>query len=305
MSTYDLHNPTQSNAMTNPHIGFIGIGLMGEAMVRRLLAQGYAVTVWNREPERLATVLPYGALEAASPQAVATACDIVFLCVLGDEAVHQCVLGKDGVLAAPTRRAHSLVDCSTTSPAATRSIAEQAAAHKLDWIDAPISGGPPAALTGQLTIMAGGEEHAFKRVSHVLHALASNITHMGPCGAGQTTKAINQAIVGAGFALMTEAVMLAEAAGIDAKRLPEALAGGLADGALLQRIFPAIAARNFDPPLGYAPQLSKDLDATRDMAQALGCTLPLVEKAAERFAQYVAQSDAHADSRSLILYKQD
>lgn len=290
--------------MTALRLGFIGIGLMGEAMVKRLLAGGHRVTVWNREPERLATVLTHGALPAASPADVAAACDIVLLCVLGEEAVQQCVFGAQGVLSAPTPRARLLVDCSTVNPDATREMAARAARHNLDWIDAPVSGGPPAALEGQLTIMVGGDTAVIARAKSVLHTLGTNVTHMGPVGAGQTAKVINQAIVGVGFALMTEVVLLAEAAGLDAALLPRAMAGGLADSALLQRIYPAVAARDFEPPLGYARQLAKDLNAVRAMGQELGYVSPLADQAATRFLAYVDAGGGDADSRSLILHEQ-
>ncbi len=124
---------------------------------------------------------------------------------------------------------------------------------------------------------------------------------MGNPGAGQATKVVNQAIVGVGFALMTEAVLLAEALGLDTSLVPRALAGGLADGAMLQRIFPAIAARDFTPPLGYVRQLAKDLKAVHHTSTALGCALPLVENATLRFSAYADDGGAQADSRSLIL----
>src|SRR5690606_34484840 len=140
-------------------------------MVRRLLARGHTVTVWNREPERLSTVLPHGAVLAASPADVAATSDTVLLCVLGEDAVQQCVFGAAGGLHAPQPRASLLIDCSTVDPAATREMAARAAMHNLNWIDAPVSGGPPAALEGQLTIMVGGDAAAIAQANNVLHTL--------------------------------------------------------------------------------------------------------------------------------------
>lgn len=279
-----------------PRIGFVGIGLMGEAMVLRLREQGHPVTVWNREPERLATVLPSGAVAAASPADVAAASDVVLLCVLDAQAVEACVFGPRGVAAAGGT-GRLLVDLSTIAPADTRALAGRAPG--LCWVDAPVSGGPAAARAGSLAIMAGGADADLGRALPILRCLG-RVTHMGPVGAGQTAKVLNQAIVGAGFALMSEVVLLAEAAGIDAARLPDCLAGGLADSVLLQKIYPRIHARAFDPPIGYARQLSKDLQMVRAFAHAHGCALPLVEQAAERYAAYVAAGGAMADSTSLI-----
>jgi 3-hydroxyisobutyrate dehydrogenase len=123
---------------------------------------------------------------------------------------------------------------------------------------------------------------------------------MGPVGAGQTTKIINQAIVGTGFVLMAEALMLAEAAGIAAEHLPECLAGGFADSALLRRIYPQMHARAFEPPKGYARQLLKDMKAVKEFAHGLGLNLPLVEQATERYATHVDNGNAMRDSASIV-----
>jgi 3-hydroxyisobutyrate dehydrogenase len=148
--------------------------------------------------------------------------------------------------------------------------------------------------------MAGGDPAAFERARPVLAELGANVTHMGPVGAGQTTKIINQAIVGVGYVLMTEAALLAESAGIDAARLPECLAGGFADSALLQKLYPRIERRDFDPPQAYARQLLKDVKAVATFAREVGCDLPLLETARDRFAQYVDTGHALSDPASLI-----
>lgn len=282
-----------------PRLGFIGIGIMGEAMTRRLLERGYAVAVWNREPERLDLVVPHGAIAAASPAAVAQASDIVLICVLNTEAVAQCVFGPEGVAAA--RGDRLLVDLSTADPAATR---EMAARLKRDsgmgWIDAPVSGGPDAARAGTMTVMAGGAEADIACVRPLMADMAGNFTHMGPPGAGQTTKMINQAIVGTGFVVMAEALAIAEAAGIDAARLPDCLAGGFADSNLLRRIYPQMQARAFEPPKSYARQLLKDMKALKDFAHGLGLTLPAAETAAAQYAAHVEAGNAMRDSASIV-----
>ena len=287
--------------MTRPRLGFIGIGIMGEAMTRRLLERGWQVTVWNLEPERLDLVTPHGAVAAASPAQVVSASDIVLMCVLDGTAVEQCVFGERGIAASPHTRGKLVIDLSTIDPAATRDMAARAAAQAgLGWIDSPVSGGPAAAHEGSLTIMAGGTLEDFVRGQAVLAELGSNVTHMGPTGAGQTAKIINQAIVGAGYVLMTEAAVLAEAAGIDAARLPECLAGGFADSTLLRKLYPRIQRREFEPPAAYARQLLKDLKAVSAFAREHGCELPLVEEAGARYAAYVDAGNAFADPASLI-----
>ncbi|WP_334159485.1 NAD(P)-dependent oxidoreductase [Achromobacter insolitus] len=287
--------------MNFPSIGFIGIGLMGEAMTLRLRDLGYPVFVWNREPERLASVETAGAIALASPAEVARQSDVVLMCVLDDGAVDFCTRGPQGIVQAGGGEGKLVVDFSTIAPAATRTLAEHARRLAgMGWVDAPVSGGPQAARDGQLTIMAGASPENFEQARPVLQALGSQVTLMGPVGAGQTAKIINQAIVGAGFALMSEAVLLAEASGIDAARLPDCLKGGFADSVLLQKLYPRILERRFDPPIGYARQLAKDMSAVQAHAREAGCDLPMVEEAARLFSRYVEAGGALADSASLI-----
>ena len=281
-------------------LGFIGIGLMGEAMTRRLLDRGYEVTVWNLEPERLDTVVPHGARAAASPAALTAASDIVLMCVLHTAAVEACAFGPDGI-AASARSDQILVDLSTADPAATREFAARLKRDTgMGWVDAPVSGGPPAARDGTMTVMAGGEPDDIARVRPLMADMAANFTHMGPSGAGQTTKMINQAIVGTGYVVMAEALVLAERAGIDAALLPQCLAGGHADSNLLRKLYPQMQARDFEPPRSYARQLLKDMKAVKEFAHGLDLTLPVVESAAERYAGYVEQGNEMADSASVV-----
>ena len=287
--------------MQRPRLGFIGIGIMGEAMTRRLLDRGWQVTAWNLERERLDLVTPHGAVAAAAPADVIAASDIVLMCVLVGDAVRNCVFGPAGLATSRQARGKLVIDLSTIDPDATRDMAARASDNAgIDWIDCPVSGGPTAAREGALTIMAGGEAAAFERGRSVLAELGANVTRMGPVGAGQTAKIVNQAIVGVGYVLMTEAAVLAEAAGIDAARLPECLAGGFADSALLRMLYPRIQRRDFEPPQAYARQLLKDMKAVGEFARAVGCDLPLVLQARDRFAQYVDTGHAMSDPASLV-----
>jgi 3-hydroxyisobutyrate dehydrogenase len=285
---------------TKPKLGFIGIGIMGEAMVRRLLDRGYAVTAWNREPERLETVVPFGAVAATSPAAVAAPSDYVLMCVLNTEAVEQCVFGPNGVVST-ARAGQLLIDLSTADPAKTAAMAARLRRETgMRWIDAPLSGGPGAARDGSMTVMAGGEAEDIEKIRALMADMAGNFTHVGPNGAGQTAKMINQAIVCTGFVLMAEAVALAEAAGIDAARIPACLAGGFADGGLLRRIYPQMQTRDFDPPRSYARQLLKDLKAVKEFGHSLGLELPLAETATKLYTDYVAAGNAMKDSASIV-----
>jgi len=289
-----------------PRLGFVGLGLMGTAMTQRLLEQGWQVTVWNLEPERVPPLVAEGAIAAASPAAVTAASDIVILCVLHTDAVQDVVFGPEGVAKAGAA-GKVLIDHSTIDPARTRSMAAQLRdATGMRWIDAPVSGGPVASRAGTLTVMAGGAAEDVAFIQPVMADLAANFTLMGPVGAGQTAKMINQAIVGSGYVVMAEALRLAEEAGIAADRLPSCLAGGHADSTLLQQLYPQMQARAFDPPRSYARQLLKDLKAVQVFARELGLELPMLELAAGRYTEYVEErGQGMSDTASIVrLYEQ-
>jgi 3-hydroxyisobutyrate dehydrogenase len=288
-----------------PRLGFIGLGLMGTAMSLRLLEKGWALNVWNLERERVAAVASAGATAMASPAAVTQESDIVLMCVLHTQAVEQCVFGPNGIAAAGNS-AKLLIDHSTIDPAKSRAFAARLRGESgMGWIDAPVSGGPVAARQGTLTVMAGGEARDIAAAQAVMADIAANFTHAGSAGAGQMAKVINQAIVGTTYVLMAEALMLAEASGIDAAKLPQCLAGGHADGSLLQQLYPRMQARAFEPPLAYARQLLKDMRGVQAEIRECGLALPVIEQAIARHQAYVAQGNEMADPASIVrLYEQ-
>ena len=228
------------------------------------------------------------------------------LCVLHMAAVERCIFAEDGVAAAG-RGPSLVIDFSTADPDGTRQAAAKLKSLTgAGWIDAPVSGGPQLARTGGMTIMAGGSEADFAQGKQIIEQMADNLTLMGPVGAGQTTKIINQAIVGTGYVVMAEALMLAEAAGIDAARLPQCLAGGHADSSLLQRLYPQMQQRTFEPPSSYARQLLKDLKAVSAFAQGLGLDLRVIEQGVQRYKDYVALGHELSDSAAIVkLYEHD
>lgn len=283
-----------------PRLGFIGLGLMGAAMTRRLLACGWQVTVWNLEPERLTEVASHGAVWAGSPAAVRGASDIVLICVLGDEAIESICFGENGLASA--RGADIIVDFSTTSVDLTRDVAGRL---NVQWLDCPISGGPGPAEKGELALMAGGDPALFAHLGPLLDDLSSNCTLMGPLGAGQTTKVLNQAIVGVNYVLLGEILAMAQASGIDAEKLPLALKGGAADSVLLQRIFPVMLNRDFEPPKGRARQLGKDLQAVAAFNTAMNLDLPVLARAIKQYVAYVDAGNGDKESASVSrLYDQ-
>jgi 3-hydroxyisobutyrate dehydrogenase len=266
-----------------PSLGFIGAGLMGKPMSLRLLAAGYALTVWNRSRDKLAPLTAKGAHAADSPAAVARAADIVMLCVTDQHAAEEVLFGAEGVAVGGTA-GKLVVDFSSIAPAAARAFAERLEREcGMGLVDAPVSGGTVGAEQGTLAIMAGGRPEHIERARPVVANLAQRFTRMGDAGAGQVTKLCNQVIVGCLFPVIAEAVRLAEAAGVDANALPQALKGGFADSLPLQVFGARMAARQFAPPLGAVSIMLKDLENAAAVAKDARVPLPMARTAAELY----------------------
>lgn len=282
-----------------PRIGFIGIGLMGLPLCRRLLAAGHALSVWNRNPAKCAPLAEAGATVAASPAELAESCEVLMLCVSDTAAVQAVVHGENGLLG-HLRAGHILADFSSIDPAATRELAAQAAARGAAWVDAPVSGGVVGAEAGTLVIMAGGNAATIDRLRPVLAVLAQRVTHMGPSGAGQVTKICNQLIVAANSLLIAEAVALAESAGVDATQLAPALAGGFADSKPFQLLAPRMSTRQFTPVQWRVQTLLKDLDMAGQLAGQNGLALPMAATAASLMRQHGNAGHLADDLSSVI-----
>jgi 3-hydroxyisobutyrate dehydrogenase len=283
-----------------PSLGFIGAGLMGKPMSLRLLAAGYALTVWNRSRDKLAPLTAKGAHAADSPAAVARAADIVMLCVTDQHAAEEVLFGAEGVAAGGTA-GKLVVDFSSIAPAAARAFAERLEREcGMGLVDAPVSGGTVGAEQGTLAIMAGGRPEHIERARPIVAHLAQRFTRMGDAGAGQVTKLCNQVIVGCLFPVIAEAVRLAEAAGVDANALPQALKGGFADSLPLQVFGARMAARQFAPPLGAVSIMLKDLENAAAVAKDARVPLPMARTAAELYRLLVAQGRGEQEPSVLV-----
>lgn len=289
---------TQRLATRPRVIGFVGLGLLGLALALRLRARGFELVGWNREPHRHDALAHAGGSIAASPREVAERADILCLCVLDGNAVRDVVFGPDGLSAAPAN-GKPILDFSTVDPEETVAIARRAADVGFTWIDAPVSGGPAAAAVGDLTVMVGGEDAAIDRVKHVLDAVASSVTRLGPVGTGQAMKVVNQALVGSTFVLVAEALALARELGLPVEAVPGCLAGGMADSAALQRAWPRMVAEDFDPPTGRAAQMLKDLDGVDRARRAADLALPMLELARARYRAYVDSGAGEKETVSI------
>ncbi len=279
-------------------IGFIGLGLMGQAFTRRLAACGHAVTGYDRLPDKVEAARGHGVEPGASAAAVTRASEVVHVCVMTADDLAQAVFGPDGI-AAGGSAGKVLIDHSTTEVGTTRAFAGRLRTEAgMAWVDAPVSGGPPAAAAGTLAIMAGGSAEDLARVQPILADLG-HCTPMGPLGAGQVTKMVNQVLVLNTYCLLAEALALAEAGGVDAARIPEALGSGYAGSTMLERLYPRLLARDF-APAGYARQVLKDLDMVHGLARQLNVPTPMSSQAASLYRILVAKGQGELDGLAVL-----
>ena len=280
-------------------LGYAGVGLMGLPMAKRLLSLGYSVRAYDIAPQAMADARAAGVTATSSAADAARGSELVLLNLPTPDAVEAAVFGENGVAAA-LRPPQLLIDFSTNKVYQTKAFAQRLREITgAGWIDAPVSGGPPASGSGTLTVMAGGEAADIERARPLFADVAGRFTHMGPSGAGMATKMLNQLIVGAGHAVMAEAVVLAEAAGIDPARLPECLAGGLADSALLQKLYPRMVKRDFAPQ-GYVRQLLKDLEMVNEFAGGLKAPTPMMGEALSLYRMLAHLGHTELDTAALL-----
>ncbi|RIX99735.1 NAD(P)-dependent oxidoreductase [Aureimonas flava] len=285
--------------MSQTRIGVVGVGVMGSAIAGRFLRTGHAVTLRDRDPGKTAPLAAEGAAVADTAEALMAASDVVILSLNTAEIVEAVVFGAEG-LAAHARPGLLLIDMSSIDPGATAAMAARLRAETgMGWVDAPLSGGAPAAAVGRLTLMMGGEAPEVERAREVLRAVAANMTHMGPAGAGQTTKLINQVLCACNFLAIAEATRLAQDAGVDAERIPAALAGGRADSRILQEFMGKMARRDLTPT-GRIDNMLKDLEATQRFAMALRTPMPLTGLVAELHRIMVAAGIGGEDSAAYM-----
>jgi 3-hydroxyisobutyrate dehydrogenase-like beta-hydroxyacid dehydrogenase len=280
-------------------VGVIGLGVMGSAIARRLLAAGHRPHVYDVRPEAVAELEAEGAVPAARPADLAGR--LVVLSLNSATIVERAVFGPDGVLSGDSEGT-LFVDMSSIDPASTRDIAERAERQgSAAWVDAPLSGGAPGALRGELTLMLGGSDEDVARALPVLRILASRTTHLGPVGSGQLGKLVNQVLVGCGFAALAEAAALVRAAGLPAEQILAALTGGRADSALLQEFFTKFATVDLSPT-GRVANMVKDLEIARDFARTRNVPLPMTTAVSELHRWLVARDHGASDNAALMLY---
>lgn len=283
-------------------IGQIGLGYMGSAMAKRLMGCGRSVIGHDIDGAKMAAQAEAGVTCVETAAAVTGEVDAVLVCVTSTACVEQAVFGPGGIAEAGAA-GKVLIDISTTEAEATKDMAGRLeAATGMAWIDAPVSGGPPAAERGTLAMMAGGDGAVFDRVRPLLDDLTVKATLMGPVGAGQVTKMINQVLCLTLFAILAEALKLGENAGVEVARIPEALGAGYAGSNLLQAMFPRMVARQYEPPAAFARQLLKDLDMVYDLAKATKTPTPMTDQARLLYRLMIARGHGEEDPISLLKF---
>ncbi len=290
--------------MAGMRLGMIGLGALGGAIATRILNAGHDLNIWGRHTARLAPWRDAGATVMTSPAALAAECDCVILCVTDTAAVEEVVFGADGVASIACSDG-VLLDHSTIHPLATRTFAarltERCGRH---WLDAPVSGGVVGAREGRLVVMAGGDGAVLARVQSVLASYSQRVTLMGGHGAGQATKIANQMMIGGNIAVAAEALNYAANFGVAAAQLPDALAGGWADSAVLQHHARRMAAADYIGEVN-ATIMVKDIDIACDLGRETLSPMPVTALVQQMYRQLIAQGDADKGQSGLMwLYKQ-
>jgi 3-hydroxyisobutyrate dehydrogenase-like beta-hydroxyacid dehydrogenase len=275
-------------------IGFIGLGLMGQPMSRRLLDAGHPLTVWSRSADKAKGLLAGGAVWGASPGAVAQASDVVITMVTDSAASEEVICERAGVL----EGAHPgliLIDMSSIAPEMSRSIADRARAKGVPMLDAPVTGAPRVATEGKLGIMVGGPRDTFEACRPIFEKLAAKIVYAGGNGMGTTLKLVNNLILGVAIHVSAEALVLAAKAGLDPQSVIEITSvGGARTGAMETR-GPRMVKRDFTPHFS-ANNMYKDLSTALTLAEECGVSLPVASAAREILRAAKSQGKGDLDA---------
>lgn len=284
--------------MSQPVIGFIGLGIMGKPMARNLLKAGYSLVVHNRSRPAVDELAKEGAKAADSPQAVAAQAEILITMLPDSPDVELVYAGERGVFAG-ARKGMLLIDMSSISPVVARRLAEGAEKRGAEMLDAPVSGGEVGAINAALSIMIGGNAPAVERAMPIFQALGKNIVHIGDAGAGQVAKAANQVVVGLTIAAVSEALVLSAKAGVDPAKVRQVLLGGFAQSRILDAHGQKMLDRNFKP--GFRIRLhEKDLSIALATAREYGVSLPLTAIADQMMITMKATGRGDLDHAGLV-----
>jgi 2-hydroxy-3-oxopropionate reductase len=279
-------------------VGYIGLGLMGKSIARNILKAGFPVLVHNRSRAAVDELVAEGATAATSPEEVAGQVDVVFTNLPDTPDVEKVVLGENGILKG-ARSGLIYVDNSTIKPASARMIAERLAAKNVVALDAPVSGGDIGAKNGTLTIMVGGDVSALEAVMPVFKAMGKTVTHVGEAGAGQVAKAANQIMVAAQMVAMGELLVFSKKAGVDPRKVVDAIKGGAAQCWTLDVKPPRLFDGNRNPGFKAHMQL-KDLKIILDTAQEYEIPISGTIENTKLFQQMIDAGMGELDNSAVV-----
>jgi 2-hydroxy-3-oxopropionate reductase len=281
-------------------IGFIGLGVMGKPMSHNLLKAGYSIMVYDIIPEPVNELVLAGAIEGKSPAHIGENCDIIFTMLYNSVQVKQVITGEKGVLEG-AKPGSIIIDMSSISQTTAIDVAGLAEANGVEMLDAPVSGGEPKAIDGTLSIMVGGKQNVFDKVREILLCMGASAVLIGEIGSGSIAKLANQIMVALHLASMSEAMVFAEKAGVDAEKVYEAIRGGLAGSVVLDAKMPLILERNFKPG-GPIRMHTKDLLNVHDTATSIEAPIPLTRMVLEYMKELNADGKQDDDHGGIIQY---
>jgi 3-hydroxyisobutyrate dehydrogenase len=278
-------------------VAFLGLGTMGAAMAANLARAGFPVVAWNRTAGRAPELQELGVTTASTPAEAASSAEIIVVCVSDTPDVEAVLFGADGVVEG-AKPGTLVIDCSTIAPSGSWDFAARLRERDLRMVDAPVSGGSEGARNATLTIFVGGDERDVEHARPVLNALGRTITHVGPIGAGQAVKAVNQVILAGTYLGVAEGIVLAIKAGLDVEQVVEALGGGAAQSWVLANRSKRMIDNDY--PLGFKVALHrKDLAIALELAAQLGAALPVSALAAQLESGLIARGHADDDMSAL------
>jgi 2-hydroxy-3-oxopropionate reductase len=284
-------------------VGFVGLGIMGKPMATNLMDAGYKLTVHNRSPEKANELGEAGASVANSPKEVAENADIIITMLPDSPQVSEVVAGEGGVLEG-IKEGSLIVDMSTISPVVTEELSEAVKEKGASMLDAPVSGGDVGAIEGTLSIMVGGEEADFHRAKPLFEAMGKTITHVGPVGAGQVTKAANQVVVALTIEAVCEALVLGSAGGVAPEKILDVLSGGLAGNKVMEVKREKFLSHRFEPG-GKVEFHRKDLGIALAAGREYGVVLPVTAVVYQMFEALIARGRGGWDHSALLTLVED
>ncbi|MBL9188991.1 MAG: NAD(P)-dependent oxidoreductase [Opitutaceae bacterium] len=285
--------------MDTPRIAFLGLGIMGGGMARRLIAAGFPMAVFNRDRTKAEALAITGARVADSPRAAAAGAEVIISMVADDAASRTMWLGPEGALAGAARGA-VLIECSTLTIAWVRELAAVAAAQGAELLDAPVTGSKAAAAGGEVTFLVGGSAAALEKVRPVLLAMGRGATHLGPAGSGAQLKLINNFLAGVHVAAMGEALGWIERSGLDRAQALAFLEGSAVASPVTKTVAARMAAADYAPNF-FLKLMAKDLGYAVGEAAAAGATLATAEAALRLFRAAVAAGHGEKDMAAVSL----